>query len=440
MARRDDDPGYDPRRREFFRAFGRQTVRNAGAVIGAASEIRRAGGDAARELFDLGSSAPVGSASALELAPPVPAAPGTSPSVPFRSAYGVVDDGLLLFDQRDLPARTNILKVQEPSEIASAIRLGVTNTGPVLAEICAYGLALATAGAADRSPQSGELTFRAAASTLVAVRREVRAIAYAVGRMASRYQELITAGRVDDAAELTTALRAEADAIATDNALGHAALGRTAAEHFVRRSLAGGQDSDEAPIDLLMHGDMGPLSCGLVGTGTAIVQALRSLGRDVHVWLTDVAPGMEGSRIAALQLMQADIPHTLISDSAVAWLVSSRRLDAVLIRGDYVCANGDTSSVIGSLNVAHLAASAGVPVLVVAPRSAIDLELPDGGTLTVQLRSPAENAPRTQVSGDSALTPMPFSGVRLNPTSDLVPAALIGGFLTEAGFRAEVPA
>jgi methylthioribose-1-phosphate isomerase len=426
MARRDGS-GYDPRRREFFRVFGRQTVRNAGAMMGAASEIRRAGGDAARELFDLGSPMPMDAPTAVSAAFETPGAP---PAVPFRSAYLLGEDGLLLLDQRDLPGRTSVLTVREPSEIASAIRLGAVNAGPVLGEICAYGLALAAADAAGRSTGTIDLAFRGAVSTLRAARPEVRAVAYGVGRVARRYDELTADGPLDDTAELAAAVRAEADNIATDNALGHAALGREAAEYLNRRAAPREADAAHEPINLLMHGDMGPLSSGLVGPGTAIIQSLTALGARVHVWLTDAAPGMEG-RIAALQLMQADVPHTVISDSAVGWLLSSRRLDAALIRGDYVCANGDTSSVIGSLNVAALAGAAGVQVLVIAPKSAVDLDLPDGGKLMVELRSPAENA-RTSPSAE--VPQAALFGVRLNPGSDVVPAALISGFLTESGF------
>ena len=79
----------------------------------------------------------------------------------------------------------------------------------------------------------------------------------------------------------------------------------------------------------------------------------------------------EGTRVAALQLTQMDVPHTVISDTAVGWLLSSRRLDAALLRGDTVAANGDTLALIGSLNVATLATAAEVPVFVIAPTTSL---------------------------------------------------------------------
>ena len=54
MARDDrDEDAIDPTRREFFRHFGRESIRNAGAVAGAAAEIRRAGNVAARDILDM---------------------------------------------------------------------------------------------------------------------------------------------------------------------------------------------------------------------------------------------------------------------------------------------------------------------------------------------------------------------------------------------------
>ena len=49
MAR---DEEHDTSRRDFFRTFGRETVRQAGAVAGAAAELRRSSMAAARVLFD----------------------------------------------------------------------------------------------------------------------------------------------------------------------------------------------------------------------------------------------------------------------------------------------------------------------------------------------------------------------------------------------------
>ncbi len=434
MARRDDTEGaHDPTRRKFFRTFGQQTVRNAGAVMGAAAELRRAGGEAARELFDSGG--PTGSRSSP--GGPVPVAKvgpisAAQPETPFRSAYRLGDDALLLLDQRDLPGRVTILPCAEPSEIASAIRSRAVNGGPVLAEVAAYALAMTVAGSMSSTGQRRDQAFRAAANTLRGARNDVHALRVAVDRMEGRYDALTADASATEPTDLSGLLRSEADSIASEATLAHAALGRAGADVIAARVAADSTPPPGAPINLVMHADMGPLSCGMVGTGTQLVGSLLGLGRAVHVWVTEAAPTMEGARTAALQLTQADIPHTVIADSAVAWLLSSRRLDAVLLRGDTVCANGDTAALIGSLNVASLAAPVGVPVYVVAAQTSFDPDAADGRGLALDLRSPAEQT--SSAGSDGQSRPAVF-GVRLSPTTDLVPIDLITAYLTDSGHR-----
>ena len=421
MARREqDEASHDPTRREFFRTFGQQTVRNAGAVMGAAAELRRAGGAAARELLDLGAVP-----EHIEVREPVRDA--AQPAQPtFNSAYRLSDDAMLILDQRELPGRLSILTCREPTEIASAIRSSAIIGGPVLAEVAAYGLVLALGAAEGRSAQSRDQVFRSAANTLAAARGDVHALRWAIARMTDGYDQLTADD--PDVPDLTASMRAEADAIAAEAALDHAALGRRGAAAISLRATESGQDG---PINLLMHGDMGPLSCGLVGTGTSILQSLMASGQPVHVWVTEAAPSTEGARISAFQLAQLDVPHTVIADSAVAWLLASRRVDGALLRGDWVAANGDTAALIGSLSVAQLCASAGVPVYVCAPRSAVDPEVRDGRGLVVDLRSPAEQFDGI-LEPPGAARPALF-GVRLNPTTDVVRAALITALFSETG-------
>lgn len=434
MVRR-DEAAHDPTRRQFFRTVGQQTVRNAGAVMGAAAELRRAGGAAARGLLDAGVSTPLlpsaGEAVSVSSVGPIAAA---EPEAPFRSAYRLGDGALLLLDQRELPGRVTIVPCAEASEIASAIRSRVVNGGPVVAEVAAYGLALAVARSVGSGEHSRDQVFRAAVNTLRGARADVHALRVAVDRMERRYDAMTGGAPTDNASvELTALIRAEADAIASEATLAHAALGRSGAAVITARVSTDTTGTPGALINLLMHADMGPLSCGMVGTGTQLLQSLIGLGRQVHVWVTEAAPSMEGARMAALQLTQADIPHTVVADSAVGWLLSARHVDAVLLRGDTVCANGDTSGLIGSLNVALLAASVGVDVFVVAPPTAFDIEAVDGRGLAPDLRSPAELM-AASVGRDGHVRPAVF-GVRLNPTSDIVPIDLINAYLTAAGAR-----
>ena len=200
----------DPTRREFFRTFGRETVRNAGAVAGAAAELRRRSGEAARELLELGGPG-------VEVVNAAPSRPIDDSVAAFNSAYRLSGGALLILDQRELPIRVSIVTCREPSEVASAIRLGVVNAGPVLGELAAYAIAIASADSTDIDRAGRDQQVRAAANTLRGARRDVSALGAAADRMEARYEQLTAAAGADaDGHALAASMRGEADAIATE--------------------------------------------------------------------------------------------------------------------------------------------------------------------------------------------------------------------------------
>ena len=123
---------------------------------------------------------------------------------------------------------------------------------------------------------------------------------------------------------------------------------------------------------------------------------------------------MDGARTGAWQLAANDVPHTIVADTAVGWVLNARRVHAVLLRADWVCANGDIAAPVGSLAVARLAADIRVPVLACAPQSVIDPSCDDGAVIPTELRIP--------VAGRV--------GPRLDPSADVVPTALITQLVT----------
>src|SRR6186997_623803 len=170
---RADDEGADPTRREFFRQFGRESIRNVGSVVGAAAEVRRATSVAAQDLFALpGTTQPVERDD-------TPADVDAS----FTSAYRLGDEVLLALDQRELPGPMSILTLREPSEVSSAIRSGAINGGPILGEIAAYAMALVAQRTAGLDQQARDQAFSAATNTLRSPRADVNALRGAIAQM-----------------------------------------------------------------------------------------------------------------------------------------------------------------------------------------------------------------------------------------------------------------
>jgi methylthioribose-1-phosphate isomerase len=402
MARKAGSTDYDPTRREFFKTFGRQAVQNAGAVVGAAAQLRRSSIEAARELLDVTDEAagrtPI---STMEVASQSDA---TAPPQTFRSAYRFTSTSVVVLDQRELPDRVLTFECHAAADVAAALRSGAMTSGPVMGQVAAYGMALAAVAASERDEASRDQVVGAAEGTIRTARREVHAVAQAVGRMVGRYRTLANDG--SDGPSIAQQMKSEADAIALEATAACAEIGRLWQERLVGD-----------PIDVLVHGDSGPLACGMVGMSTTALSALVAESRRVHVWVCAGSPRDEGTRVTALQLTQLDIPHTVIPDSALGWLFGSRQISAVAMRADTVFANGDVVGLLGARAVAALAGDAGVPVHALAPRVAWDMGANDASGLVLDVRSAAELGSARRA--------------RLEPPFDVVPARLVDAYVSE---------
>jgi methylthioribose-1-phosphate isomerase len=98
-----------------------------------------------------------------------------------------------------------------------------------------------------------------------------------------------------------------------------------------------------------------------------------------------------------------------------------------VIGADRIAANGDTANKIGSVGVALACADAGVPFVVAAPWSTIDLATPTGAGIPIEERAAAE----VLTWNGTAIAP---EGARAhNPAFDVTPARLVTALVTETG-------
>ena len=133
------------------------------------------------------------------------------------------------------------------------------------------------------------------------------------------------------------------------------------------------------------------------------------------------------------ELHQRGIDATLICDSAAAQVMREGRVQAVITGADRIAANGDAANKIGTYNLAVLAAHHRIPFYVAAPSTTFDLNCPDGSSIPIEQRDPAEVAfyPLPQ---REATKGWGIPGVAAyNPAFDVTPASLIRAIITERG-------
>ena len=137
-----------------------------------------------------------------------------------------------------------------------------------------------------------------------------------------------------------------------------------------------------------------------------------------HVWVDETRPLLQGARLTAWELETAAIPHAVIADSAAGSLMAAGEVDCVITGADRIAANGDTANKIGTYSLAVLARHHDLPLYVVAPSTTLDLGTPDGASIPIEERDPAEVTARFAAR---------------NPAFDVTPAALIAAIVTERG-------
>ena len=291
------------------------------------------------------------------------------------------DHGLLVLDQRRLPAEETWLRCVTPEQVAEAIRTLAVRGAPAIGLAAAYGMALAR----DRE---------AAADLLRSARPTGANLAWAVEQ----------ALHADDPLALARELHAEQ--LAADLAL--AELG---AELF--------SPGDRA----LTHCNAGALATGGYGTAGGVLRAAFERGWLAQVWVDETRPLLQGARLTAWELGRAGIPHRVITDSSAGGLMARGLVDRVVVGADRVAANGDVANKVGTYPLSVLAARHGVPFLVAAPLSTLDPATATGADIPIEERDPAE------VLGHGA----PAGSEALNLAFDVTPAELVTALITEAG-------
>ncbi|MGD9536291.1 MAG: hypothetical protein AB7P52_00175 [Alphaproteobacteria bacterium] len=151
---------------------------------------------------------------------------------------------------------------------------------------------------------------------------------------------------------------------------------------------------------------------------SSVARLLASPGAPRRVIVAEARPLLEGRRlIEALRAPGRDI--VCITDAAIPHFVAEAA--AVLIGADSVCRDGAAINKIGSLSAALAARHLGVPFYVVADRFKLAPRL---NSATIPLEEKA---------GDEVWPEHP--AICRNPYFEAVPAALITGFIMEAGLR-----
>lgn len=178
---------------------------------------------------------------------------------------------------------------------------------------------------------------------------------------------------------------------------------------------------------VLTHCNAGALATAGHGTALGVIRSAVASGKRISVIADETRPFLQGARLTAWEMVQENIPVTLITDNMAGHLMAHGEIDAVIVGTDRVAANGDVANKIGTYMVAVLAARHGIPFYVACPLSTIDLNIASGDQIPIEERAPSE------VTGFRD-TQWAAAGVQVrNPSFDVTPADLVTALITEKG-------
>lgn len=418
---------FDAERRQFFRRFAGELLTGAGQVVGVVTELRdRSAAEASVLINQRGSNGLAATSTTAPRAKPAPAAPAPFEPPPppidaptgFRTPFRFEsDDVLLVIDQRLLPDQLVEVRVQTANDAARAIHDMVVRGAPAIGQVAAIGLALSARKARKAQPHARRSIIVGAANTLRKARPTAINLGWAVDRLLARYEEI---GKLSkEGVLIAEAMWDEAMAIVAEATDDHGRLAEAGQSILPA--------TEGRPLRVLTHCNTGPLACGQFGTALGVVQVAHAQDRPLHVWVDETRPYLQGARLTAWELRQAGVDHTLIPDMAAGPLMAQGEVDVILVGADRIAANGDTANKVGTYTLAVLAARHGIPFVVCAPLSSVDLATPDGAGIPIEDRSAAEV---TELRG---IRIAPEGTQVRNPAFDVTPAQLVTAIVTEEG-------
>jgi methylthioribose-1-phosphate isomerase len=320
-----------------------------------------------------------------------------------------VDDPLpliRLIDQTLLPGTEHYVDVTTVDVLVDSIRELVIRGAPALGAAGALGVALAMVQAGDEGWDAARL------QTEIDRIRDARPTAVNLAWGVNQVRGSVRRGVAE---VLGLALQVVADDEAANRRLSvHGADWILA--HVAKDTVRVGT-----------HCNPGALATSAWGTAYGIIHELHQRGRLGLVYADETRPLLQGARLTSWELLQDGIEHVVQADSAATSTILRGLVDVAIIGADRIAANGDTANKVGSVGLALACQRAGIPFVVAAPSSTVDLTIARGEDIVIEERHEDE------VLSFAGTRTAPAGARGFNPAFDVTPHDLISVVVTERG-------
>src|SRR5450432_847147 len=323
------------------------------------------------------------------------------------------EEGVIMLDQRRLPAEEINYTYTDYREVAKAIREMVIRGAPAIGVAAAMGAALGVLHAPAKSVEDLRAEFSEICSALAKTRPTAVDLFWALERMQRRFDDLCA--KSSQLSDIKRGMVEEAKLVHLEKKATDQAIGEYGAEFMPREG------------QVMTQCNAGALATGGIGTALGVIRVAYQQGRKLHVLVPETRPYLQGARLTAWELHRGGIPLTLITDNMVGHFLKTGKVGAIVTGADRIAANGDTANKIGTYQIAVLAKENNVPFYIAAPISTFDLAIPDGTYIPIEERTAAEV---THIQGVQIA---PANVHAAHPAFDVTPNRYITAIFTERG-------
>ena len=317
-----------------------------------------------------------------------------------------------MLDQRLLPTQEKWLTLKSFNEVADGIREMVVRGAPAIGVSAAYGIALGVKNFVGTNIADLSEEFDYIADVMSETRPTAVNLFWAIDRM----RRVFEANKDRSISEIKQVLIQESKDIHEEDIESQRLIAQFGGELLADNST------------VLTHCNAGALATGGVwGTALGVIRGAVNQGKHIAVIADETRPYLQGARLTAWELMQDDIPVTLITDSMSGHLMKKGRVQAVVVGSDRIAANGDVANKIGTYMVAVLARQHNIPFYVAAPLSTVDMNCPTGEEIPIEERNIREvtHVQDIQLAPDNVLVN--------NYAFDVTPHEFVTAIITEKG-------
>ena len=177
---------------------------------------------------------------------------------------------------------------------------------------------------------------------------------------------------------------------------------------------------------ILTHCNTGGLATVGVGTALGVIRKAHEQGKNIHVYIDETRPLLQGGRLTAWELQKLKIPCTLITDSMAAQLMSLKKITKAIVGADRIAVNGDFANKIGTYSVAVNCLYHSIPFYMAAPYTTIDPKCNNGTEIPIEQR----NTNEVQGFGDLIWAPKKMEVY--NPSFDVTPRKLVSAWIMDS--------